>query len=83
MRELLPDAVIMDAQMPGMDGVEATRRIKQATPDVGVLIFSVFTDYLEASFSAGADGYLLKDTDPQELMVKLREIVDQIHAARC
>ena len=46
--ELLPDVVMMDAQMPNMDGVEATGRIKQTLPGVGILVLSVFADYLEA-----------------------------------
>ena len=73
-RELLPDVVIMDAQMPNMDGVEATRRIKQTTPGVGIVLFSVFTDYTEAGMAAGADGYLMKDCAPEELVSDLKRI---------
>ncbi len=72
--DLLPDVVIMDAQMPRMDGVEATRRIKQDLPGVGVLFFSVYTDYLEASVAAGADGYVSKDCKPAELFDEIRRI---------
>ena len=72
--ELLPDVVIMDAQMPVMDGVEATRRIKQAVAGVGILFFSVFAEYVEASNRAGADGYLPKDCDYEELLSELKEI---------
>ena len=72
--ELLPDVVIMDAQMPNMDGVEATRRIKRDLPSVGVLFFSVFADYLEASIAAGSDGYLNKDCSPSELFTEIRRI---------
>ena len=71
---LLPDVVIMDAQMPNMDGVEATRQIKQTLPGVGVLVLSVFADYLEASIDAGAEGYLMKDCEPEELFSELRRI---------
>ena len=72
--ELLPDVVIMDAQMPNMDGVEATRRIKRELPTVGILFFSVFADYLEASVAAGSDGYLNKDCSPSELFNEIRRI---------
>ncbi len=72
--ELLPDVVIMDAQMPNMDGVEATRLIKLTLPGVGVLSLSVFNDCLEASIAAGAEGYLMKDCEPEELLSELRRV---------
>ncbi len=74
-RVLLPDVVIMDSQMPNMDGVGAIRHIKQTLPSIGILFFSVFADCLEAGISAGADGYLMKDCDPEELFSELRRIV--------
>ena len=73
-RELLPDVVIMDAQMPNMDGVEATGQIKQTIPGVGVLLFSVFTDYKDAGIAAGVDGYLVKDCELEELIAELKRI---------
>ncbi len=72
--ELLPDVVMMDAQMPNMDGVEATLHIKQILPGVGILVLSVFADYLEASKDAGAEGYLMKDCELEELFSELRRI---------
>ncbi len=72
--ELLPHVVIMDAQMHKMDGLQATHIIKQSLPRTGVLMFSVFTDYLEASMDAGADGCLAKDCDPQDLIAEVRRI---------
>lgn len=64
-----PDVVLMDLQMPEMDGVEATRRIHQAVPSSAVLMLTTFhldTHILDA-LNAGASGYLLKDVAPQEL----------------
>jgi len=72
--ELLPDVVLMDAQMPNMDGAEATRHIKRTLPAVGVLSLSVFADCLEASIAAGADGYLMKDCGLQELLTELKRV---------
>ena len=71
---LRPHVVIMDAQMPRLDGVEATRRIKKELPGVGVLFFSVFTEYLEDSIAAGADGYVTKDCGVAELCCEIRRI---------
>ncbi len=81
-RELLPDVVIMDDQMPNMNGVEATRRIKQTLPGVGILLFSVFTDYTEAGMAAGADGYLMKDCELEELIAELKRIANISTAGR-
>ena len=80
--ELLPDVVLMDVQMPNMDGVEATRRVKQTIPGVGVLSISVFTDCLEASIAAGADGHLMKDCGIQELLAELRRVAAISRAGR-
>ncbi len=73
-RELRPGLVIMDSQMPNMDGTGATRHIKQTLPGIGILFFSVFADCLEAGITAGADGYLMKDCEPEELFSELRRI---------
>ena len=71
---LRPHVVIMDAQMPRLDGVEATRRIKKELTGVGILFFSVFTDYLEASIAAGSDGYVTKDCSVADLFCEIRRI---------
>ncbi len=72
--------ICSNAQMPRLDGIEATRRIKRAFPMVGILFFSVFTDYVEAGLAAGADGYLPKDCEPDQLVAKASEIVAGIRS---
>ena len=72
--ELSPHVIVMDAQMPRLDGVGATRRIKQEFPDIGILFFSAYPDYLEVGVAAGSDGYLTKDCLPTVLFAEIRRI---------
>ena len=74
-KALRPDVVIMDAQMPRMDGIEATRKIKRDFPTISILFLSSFTDHIEAGRTAGCDGYLTKDCDPKQLYAEVRRIV--------
>jgi len=65
-----PDVVLMDLSMPGVDGIEATRRLTAARPDARVVVLTSFSDrerILDA-LDAGAVGYLLKDAEPDELL---------------
>jgi len=73
---LAPDVVLMDVRMPGMDGIEATRRILQAAPSTRVLVLSVSddtSDLLEA-VKAGAAGYLLKETSISDIADSARKV---------
>lgn len=73
---LNPDVILMDLIMPGMDGIAATREIKQRQPGARILILTSFTDdeKVIAAIRAGALGYLLKDSSPQDLSEAVRTI---------
>jgi DNA-binding NarL/FixJ family response regulator len=68
--ELLPDVVLMDIAMPGLNGLEATRRIKKKFPRIKVLVLTMYTheEYIFQILNAGADGYLVKETAFQDLI---------------
>ena len=75
-RELSPDVVIMDITMPGIDGIEATRRIMRDTPQSTVIALSIHGGkrFVESMLEAGAAGYLLKDSVPEELVKAVRAV---------
>jgi DNA-binding NarL/FixJ family response regulator len=76
--QLAPDVVLMDIRMPGMDGVEATRRLLQRDPAARVIILTTFDDeqYVFEGLRAGARGYLLKDVSGDELARAIRTVMD-------
>ncbi|MFJ8727144.1 response regulator [Streptomyces sp. NPDC093269] len=74
--ELRPDVVLMDVRMPGMDGIEATRRIAAQGDRSRVLVLTTFDldEYVHAALRAGASGFLLKDARPEELLAGIRAV---------
>lgn len=74
--QIMPDVVIMDIELPGMDGVECVRTLKAQVPSVNFLMLTVYedSDRLFESIKAGAGGYLLKRTTSARLMQAIQEI---------
>ena len=76
--ELEPDIVLMDIQMPGINGIEATRRILETNPRVGVVVVTMFEDddSVFAAMRAGARGYVLKGADVEEVLKVLGAVAE-------
>lgn len=76
-RELLPDVVVMDVSMPELNGLQATKKLKQECPQVKVLTLTRHTDdgYLQQLLQAGASGYVLKQSKSAELLRAIRVVV--------
>lgn len=77
-RDLIPDVVFMDVRMPGMDGIEATRRIREASPDTRVILITIDESRgaISDAIQAGVSGYLLKDASPEALVDAARNAVE-------
>jgi len=75
-----PDVVVMDLKMPGIDGIKATEEIKKRLPDTNVLILTLYAeDFVRQAVEAGASGYLLKDSDTDQIT----RAIHQVHDGLC
>jgi DNA-binding NarL/FixJ family response regulator len=72
--ELRPDVVLMDIRMPRLDGIEATRRVAAELPGIAVLVLTTYDldEYVFNALRAGASGFLLKDSPPDELIAAIK-----------
>ena len=81
-RELKPDLVLMDVRMPKLNGLQATRQLKEEMPDIRVMMLSLydFDEYREAATAAGAIGYILKKSMNENLIPAIREVFESKNA---
>ena len=77
-KKLKPDVILMDLNMPKINGIEAIREIKKSFPDIKIIVLTVFTqnETVFPAINAGVDGYLLKDIMPDELITAIHSVLN-------
>ncbi|MCZ6891885.1 MAG: response regulator transcription factor [Chloroflexi bacterium] len=76
LRATKPDIILMDIQLPGMDGIQLTRRLLEEDPNAHILILTLYDEYLTAAIEAGAVGYLRKDLRQSELIAAIKTVYE-------
>jgi DNA-binding NarL/FixJ family response regulator len=71
---LSPEVILMDIKMPGVDGIELTRKVKKKYPSCNIIMLTLYDEYLPQAIDAGATGYLLKDIKREELIRAIRAV---------
>lgn len=69
-----PELILLDAQMPGLDGIEVTRVLKDCYPGIKVILMTMFADYRPSAIAAGADTFLTKGIPPEHILALIRGI---------
>ena len=84
-RELRPDLVLMDVSMPGGNGIDATRQLKNEMPELKVIMLSVFDieQYREAALASGSSGYVVKKSMTEELLPMIRQAMSEQPSVPC
>jgi len=80
--EYQPDIILMDARMPSMGGLEATRLIKARRPQIKIVILSLYSDYQASALAAGADAFVSKSDSPEVLRRAIARILEDKNNSR-
>src|SRR2546421_7252498 len=75
-RQQMPDVLLTDINMPKVNGIELTQRVKQEMPNIGIVILTIYHDDANVfqAIKAGANGYVLKDSPPEDTIAAIRAI---------
>jgi DNA-binding NarL/FixJ family response regulator len=76
--EFKPDLILMDVRMPVMNGLEATKIIKQQLPQIKIVLLSMYTEYESDALAAGADAFISKTESPQKLIATINRLMNPI-----